>query len=107
MGKRSHHIDFEWIERGEQHNKRLYKLSMYEEFSRKGIIDPPYNSQEIFKKISGLIGNTVKITINKDRNEDIDIPFVTFKTTKGEDEVVYIRRGCETVWEVLDKYCNE
>ena len=97
-------INLQWIE----------KEKMYErEISRKYIIDIMKSlkngfdeNNEISKKMCEVLPKTVSIMINKDRNEQLDIPMISLKV--GENTyVLEIRRNHKIIWGILNEYCKE
>ena len=97
-------INLQWIE----------KEKMYErEISRQDIIDIMKSlkngfdeNNEISKKMCEVLPKTVSIMINKDRNEQLDIPMISLKV--GENTYVLdIRRNHKIIWGILNEYCKE
>ena len=97
-------ISLQWIE----------KEKMYErEISRQDIIDIMKSlkngfdeNNEISKKMCEVLPKTVSIMINKDRNEQLDIPMISLKV--GENTyVLEIRRKHKIIWGILNEYCKE
>ena len=97
-------INLQWIE----------KEKMYErEISRQYIIDIMKSlkngfdeNNEISKKMCEVLPKTVSIMINKDRNEQLDIPMISLKV--GENTyVLEIRRNHKIIWGILNEYCKE
>lgn len=97
-------INLQWIE----------KEKMYErEISRQDIIDIMKSlkngfdeNNEISKKMCEVLPKTVSIMINKDRNEQLDIPMISLKV--GENTyVLEIRRNHKIIWGILNEYCKE
>ena len=97
-------INLQWIEKEKRYEK---------EISRQDIIDIMKSlkngfdeNNEISKKLCEILPNTVSITLNKDRNEQLDIPMISLKV--GENTyVLEIRRNHKIIWGILNEYCKE
>lgn len=97
-------INLQWIEKEKRYEK---------EISRQDIIDIMKSlkngfdeNNEISKKMCEVLPTTVSIMINKDRNEQLDIPMISLKV--GENTyVLEIRRNHKIIWGILNEYCKE
>lgn len=97
-------INLQWIEKEKRYEK---------EISRQDIIDIMKSlkngfdeNNEISKKMCEVLPTTVSIMINKDRNEQLDIPMISLKV--GENTyVLEVRRNHKIIWGILNEYCKE
>ena len=69
---------------------------------KKGFDDDNRISSELVKIIPDLIS----IQINKDRNDQIDVPIICCKTSK-EEKIIHIIRHHKIIWAILNKYCMD
>ena len=96
-------INLQWIEKEKRYEK---------EISRQDIIDIMKSlkngfdeNNEISKKMCEVLPTTVSIMINKDRNEQLDVPMISLKV--GENTyVLEIRRNHKIIWGILNEYCK-
>lgn len=59
---------------------------------------------EISTKLLSYIPNLEIIEINKDRNEQRDVPFIVCKMQDKKEIVVEIKKCHDVMWSILNKY---
>lgn len=96
-------IIFIWKGNGKEHIKEIERQEFYElmESIKKSFSD----DNEISSKLVEIIPKLVSITINKDRNSQKDIPFISCECDDGS-QVIEIKRYHKIIWAILDKYCE-
>ena len=62
---------------------------------------------EISTKILEYIPNLECIEIDKDRNEQRDVPFIVCKFQDNTEEMVEVKNCHEIMWSILNKYISK
>ena len=96
-------IIFEWYDKGE--NKKKIK-----EVDRKEFFDIMYsikkgfpNDNQVSTVLCDIIPDVSTIFIDKDRNQQIDVPFIYYDLN-GNQKVLEIIRYHKIIWSILNKY---
>ncbi len=97
-------IILKWKENEQLHEKKIDRQSLYKIMYaiKQGFDDDNQISSILVEYIPEL----VSIEINKDRNEQLNIPAVNCVTNEGED-LIYILRHHKIIWSILNRYCTE
>lgn len=61
---------------------------------------------EISKKLLSYIPELDEIQIDKERNNQLDVPYIICKI-QNKSEIVEIRRHHKIMWSILEKYMQE
>lgn len=95
-------IGFIWKEKGKKYenevDRELFKNLME---AVKASFDW---DNEISTKILSYIPNLECIEIDKDRNEQRDVPFIVCKMQNNTKEMIEIRNCHKIMWSILNKY---
>ena len=93
-----------WTENNITHIRNYKRQKIYDiMFGIKSGFDNDNRISTIF--CEDIIPNTTEIVINKDRNKDMDYPFVQYKID-GEVQILKISRYHKIIWTILDKLCT-
>ena len=97
-------IVFEWSEKEVKHSKEIDRQNFLElmESVRK-VWD---GNNEISTQLVEIIPELTSILINKDRNDQKDIPSIHCVSENGEKEIEIIRHH-KIIWSMLDSLCKE
>lgn len=99
-------IIFIWKTEGQEYSKKVDRELFYN--LMKSIKTTFWDDNEISKKLLRYIPDLETINIDKDRNSQIDIPFIACKMkNKKEDIIVPIRKRHEIIWSILNKYTKD
>lgn len=100
---RKDNITVKWKDEGKMYQKQIDRIVfsdlmivLKEQFS---------DNNEISTKLVKLIPKIDSITINKDRNRDLDIPIISYKIGEKED-VISINRCHKIIWEIFNEMCK-
>ena len=101
--KKEEYITLKWVVGGRERYKGVEK----ESFSKimLGLKDGFIDNNEVSTVFCELMPNLRSISIDFDRNNQIEVPFVICKV-KGQEKVVYIRRCNKIIWSLLNGYCQ-
>lgn len=97
-------IILRWTEKEQVHEKKIDRQSMYNLMYaiKQGFNDDNQISTILVEDIPKL----VSIEINKDRNNQLEVPMINCIKEDGE-EVIKIIRHHKIIWSILNKYCTE
>lgn len=96
-------ITFIWKQNGKEYIKEIERKEFYE--LMKSIKKSFSDDNEVSSKLVEIIPNLVSITIDKDRNSQKDIPFISCEYD-NESQVIEIKRYHKIIWAILNKYCE-
>ncbi|MCI8411683.1 MAG: hypothetical protein HFJ40_04505 [Clostridia bacterium] len=98
-------INLQWIENEEKYEKDISREDIINIMqSLKNGFD---ENNEISKKMCEVLPKTVSILIDKDRNEQVDIPTIAVKYEKDNDKhMIGIRRCHKIIWGIFNEYCK-
>jgi len=99
-------IVLQWKEKGKEFTRNI---------SKEELINLMISIKTVFysdNEISSIMVNTLpkvnRIEINKDRNEQLDMPFICCICDDGEKELVKINRAHHSIiWGIFNKLCRE
>ena len=96
-------IIFSWTEGHKQHIKEIDRENFFNVMDsiRKNFVD----NNSISTILCGIIPELVAISINKDRNQELDVPFIQIET-KDAIDVVKILRHHKIIWSIFNEYCK-
>ena len=99
-------IDFQWTQGGKTHNKLIERDKIYAIF--KGLSEGYRgdNNEISAKMIKDIIPYVDVIYIDRDYNDNQDIPFISYKIDM-KVTILKINRHHKIVWSILDRYCTE
>ena len=99
---KSKSITLEWRNNGIRRGKEESRQDMYDVFL--SIAKGFQNDNEISTKlVNDILPKADLIFIDKDRNESMDVPMITYVIDEKE-EALKIMRHHKIVWAILDKY---
>lgn len=97
-------IILKWTEKGKEHIKEIDRkefLNLME-----GIKKAFSDDNQISTILVELIPELISISINKDRNEQKDVPSI-FCVCERSEKVIDIIRYHKIIWAILNRYCME
>lgn len=98
-------IILKWKDKGCDYKKEIEKdlLINYMESTRKLF----YNDNKISTILVEWLPGVVSIIIDKDRNEQIDMPFICLELEDGKKKCIDIHRHYHSmIWEFFNKLCR-
>jgi len=95
-------IILEWIEDGEKNRKEINRQEFL--YLMEGIKNAFFDDNQISSMLVELIPNLITISINKDRNEQKDVPSIYCVCEKEERQIDIIRYH-KIIWSILNHYC--
>lgn len=97
-------IIFEWKEKGKNYIKEIERQDFYNIFDsiRKGF---SHDNEISTNLCENIIPYASKIFINKDRNNQINAPFIQYEIDE-KTEILSIIRYHKIVWSILDGFCK-
>lgn len=97
-------IILKWIEKCKTYEKEIDRQSMYDIMLaiRQGFNEDNQISSIMVEYIPKLI----TIEINKDRNEQLEVPMICC-INEDAVKVIKIIRHHKIIWEILNKYCTK
>ena len=95
-------IILEWIEKGEKNKKEINRQEFYD--LMEGIKNAFSDDNQISSILVELIPELISISINKDRNEQKDVPSIHCVGETQEREIDIIRYH-KIIWAILNRYC--
>lgn len=97
-------IILEWTQKGKSNKKEINRQELLNlmESIKKAFSD----DNQLSSILVELIPNLVLISINKDRNEQKDVPSIHCVCEKGEKEID-IKRYHKIIWSILNHYCED
>ena len=97
-------IILKWIEKGKVGEKEIDRQAMYDIMLaiKQGFDD----DNEISSIMVEYIPKLITIEINKDRNEQLEVPMICC-INEDAVKVVKIIRHHKIIWSILNKYCTE
>lgn len=97
-------IILKWIEKGKVCEKEIDRQAMYDIMLaiKQGFDD----DNEISSIMVEYIPKLITIEINKDRNEQLEVPMICC-INEDAVKVVKIIRHHKIIWSILNKYCTE
>lgn len=102
---RNEPIILNWKEAGKEHKKTIDRHQMSELMIaiKNGFDD----DNEISSIMVEIIPELVSIRIDKDRNEQLEVPIIVCYLQDNEEKVINIKRHHKIIWSILNKYCTE
>ena len=94
-----------WRENGEKHEKQISRKNLLELMD--SIKENFYWDNEISTILVKMIPQIVSIEIDKDRNNEKDVPFIYCKLDNNEGKLIEIIRHHKIIWSILNKLCEE
>lgn len=64
------------------------------------------DNNEVSTELCELAEDVVEIRINKDRNDEMDTPFIICLNEEGKTQMYKISRRHRIMWEILNGYCR-
>ena len=98
-------IILNWKESGKEYEKTLERQSMFE--LMQAIKNGFDGDNEISSIMVEIIPKLVSMRIDKDRNEQLEVPIVVCELEQEKERIIYIRRYHKIIWSILNKYCTE
>lgn len=97
-------IILKWVEQGKTHIKEVERQELYDVMDsiRKAFGD----DNQISTTLTEVIPKITSISINKDRNEQKDIPTIYYNIN-GQEKAIDIIRYHKVIWAILNRYCTE
>lgn len=98
-------ITLKWKENGKENQKEIDKdvLIGYMDSTKKLF----YNDNKISSILVELLPGVVSIVIDKDRNEQMDMPFICLIFEDGNTKGIDIHRHYHSmIWEFFNKLCR-
>ena len=103
---RAEPIILKWTEKGKEHIKEINRKEFFD--LMRSIKNAFSDDNEISSIFVEIIPNLDLIIINKDRNEDVEIPYVYYKQKSEPQKEIRIRRNYhKIIWSILDYFCSE
>lgn len=102
--KVSEKMNLRWCEKGAINEKEIAR----EQFINimKSLKDGFGDNNEISKKLCKFLPEVQTIFINKDRNDELDIPTIVLYFEDNAHKIIEIRRNHKIIWGVLNEYCK-
>lgn len=97
-------IILEWIENGEKKKKEINRKEFFD--LMESIKNAFIEDNQISSILVDLIPELIMISINRDRNEQKDVPSIYCLCETG-GKVIDIIRYHKIIWSILNRYCTE
>ena len=94
-------IVLKWIKNDKEYFKEIDRKKLFDLMN--SIKSAFEHDNQISDFFCGIIPDVTWIRINKDRNEQLDIPFIEYEIS-GEQKTLDILRHHRIVWAILDGY---
>ncbi len=96
-------IIFIWKENGKECIKEIERKEFYNlmDSIKKSFSD----DNEISSKLVEIIPNLVSITIDKERNIQLEVPFIVCNFGDAT-KIIEIKRYHKIIWAIFNKYCE-
>lgn len=99
------YFKMEWREHGKEYFKEVKTKEFLE--LMEGLRKAFDTDNEITTQLVRIIPKLVSIQINKDRNEEKDVPCIHCTTEDAKNITIDIRRHHKIVWTILDRYTEK